>query len=141
MFIETSAKAGFNIKIVVALLGMETPSTKQENMVDNSFSQEVAKTNNDNSSMIMSDAENIIIDKQVDDEEKSNMDGRKHKSIVEVKGSYECDKRCEDMLKRMEDMLKRMEEIQEGMFRRSEEYKELVGDQSWYLLDPSELEP
>ncbi|XP_039009590.1 ras-related protein RABH1e-like isoform X2 [Hibiscus syriacus] len=35
MFIETSAKAGFNIKIAAALPGMETlSSTKQEDMVD-----------------------------------------------------------------------------------------------------------
>ncbi|KAI3669288.1 hypothetical protein L6452_40519 [Arctium lappa] len=111
-------------------------------MVDNSSSsQEFAKTNEDNSSMMMSDDKNKIKDKEVDDEEKGNMDGGKHKGIVEDKGRCECDKRCEDILKRMEDTLKRMEEIQESMFRRLEEHKELVGVQSWYLLDPSELKP
>ncbi|KAI3669262.1 hypothetical protein L6452_40490 [Arctium lappa] len=126
IFIETSAKARFNIKplfrkIVAALWGMETPSsTRQEDMVgvnsgnvssshvsssDMSNTQEVAKTNDDNSS------ENEIKDEDVDDEEKD----------TKGKGRCECGRVYDDILRRVEEMHKRMEEMHNGMLKRMEE--------------------
>ncbi|KAI3669297.1 hypothetical protein L6452_40528 [Arctium lappa] len=108
MFIETSAKSGFNIKPLFQKIAFALPQT-----------------------------ETLLFKKQEDMvKQKEDMDAGKHKDIMkvedqrassmqEVEKRCECGRvdgqRCEDMLKRMEDMLKRIEEMQEEGKRRVEE--------------------